>query len=173
MSGSDPAFRVRAATPADAARLAAMIRGLALHEGKARVEHITAEAVADWAFGPEPAFHALLAEAVGEALGYLAWYPIFSPFKGARVILVENLWVEPPGRGRGVGRALLQALAQEAGRRGIARIELNVRSDGDAAQRFYAGLGFLRPGEEVRRIEDAALERLARGETVGQGGVTA
>lgn len=158
-----PSFSVRPALPDDAPVLATMIRALARHEGKAQVGHITAEAVLDWAFGPEPAFHALLAEREGEALGYLAWYPIFSPFKGGRVLLVENLWAEPAARGRGVGRVLLRALAQEAVRRGIARIELNVRGDSIATHRFYAALGFVRPGEEVRRLEDEALLRLAQG----------
>lgn len=159
----DSDLRVRPALPEDAATLATMIQALARYEGKAVVDHITPNAVMDWAFGPEPAFHALIAEAEGQALGYIAWYPVFSPFKGGRVILVENLWVEDAARGRGAGRTLLRSLAQEAIRRGIARIELNVREDNEPTRRFYAGLGFIRPGEEVCRVEDAALARLAEG----------
>lgn len=167
MPATETSLQIRAADRADAPTLAAMIRSLARHEGKAEVDHITPESVCDWAFGPEPAFHALLAEdgAADEApaLGYLAWYPVFSPFKGGRVLLVENLWVEEAARGRGVGKALLQALAREARRRGLARMELNVRLDNEATRRFYAGLGFKLPGEEVCRIEDEALHRLAQG----------
>ncbi|WP_366553577.1 GNAT family N-acetyltransferase [Aquibaculum sediminis] len=168
MPATEFPLHIRAAGRADAPTLAAMIRSLARYEGKANVEHITPDAVCDWAFGPEPAFHALLAEDSPAApapapLGYLAWYPVFSPFKGGRVMLVENLWVEEAARGRGVGKALLRALAREAGRRGLARMELNVRRDNEATRRFYASLGFTLPGEEVCRIEDDALARLAQG----------
>lgn len=153
-----------------------MIRSLALHEGKRHVDHITSAAVEDWFFGKDPVCNALLAERGKEtereagrneagdnkAVGYIAWYPIFSPFKGGRVFLVENLWVEEAARGSGAGRALLRALAQETRARGITRIELNVRADNEMTRRFYSSLGFIYPGEHVCRIEDEALVRLAQ-----------
>lgn len=140
-----------------------MIRSLALHEGKRDVDHITCRAVEDWFFGPEPLCSAMLAEWRGEVAGYVAWYPIFSPFKGSRVFLVENLWVEETARGSGSGRALLQALARKAQQQGIPRLELNVRADNESTRRFYSKLGFIYPGEHVCRIEDAAMTRLAHG----------
>ena len=152
---------VRPASAGDADELAAMIRSLALHEGKRDVSHITATAVEEWFFGADPVCSALLAEHGNSTLGYIAWYPIFSPFKGGRVYLVENLWVEEAARGSGAGRALLQALARRAQQRGIPRIELNVRADNETTRRFYSNLGFIYPGEHVCRIEDASLMRLA------------
>ena len=153
---------VRPAGPADAASLARMIRALARYEGKQELDHITQEAVEDWFFGSERVCNAFLAERADETLGYLAWYPIFSPFKGGRVLLVENLWVEEGARGSGAGRALLQALARDARARGILRLELNVRADNDRSRGFYRRLGFIYPGEEVCRIEDDALAALAQ-----------
>lgn len=153
---------VRPAVPADADCLARMIRALARYEGKEDVDHITARAVESWFFDADAPCNALLAESGDSILGYLAWYPVFSLFKGGRVLLVENLWVEEAARGSGAGRVLVEALAREAQTRRIDRIELNVRRDNEQTRGFYRGLGFSYPGEEVCRIEDEALARLAR-----------
>lgn len=152
---------VRTARPDDAEALASLIRALARHEGKRNLEHVSTEAVADWAFGPEPVFEALIAEVDGQPAGYLAFYRAFSFFKGGPALLVENLFVAESRRGHGIGRRLIAAAAAEARRRDHVRLELNVRSDSLAARAFYERLGFFAPGETVYRIEDRALATLA------------
>lgn len=152
---------IRHAGPQDAEALATLVRELAAHEGKAELDHVTGEAVAAWAFGPEPAFKALIAMADGEPAGYLAYYPVFSFFKGGRVLLVENLYVADSARGLGLGRRLMAAAAKEAVAHGYARMELNVRAASPEARAFYQRCGMSAPGEIVYRIEDEALRRLA------------
>jgi GNAT superfamily N-acetyltransferase len=152
---------IRHAGPADAAALAALVRELAAHEGKRELEHITPARVAQWAFAEEPAFNALLALADGQPAGYVAFYPVFSFFKGGRVLLVENLYVAESARGLGLGRRLLAAAAREAVEHGYSRLELNVRGDSPEARRFYERCGLRPPGEVVYRVEDGELRRLA------------
>lgn len=161
MRESPRPVRIRPATPDDAPGLAALARALVRAEGKGEAAHLTAEAVARWLSGPRPAFEALIAEAGGRPLGYLAYYHVFSLFKGGPVLLVENLFVARGARRRGIGRRLVLAAAGEARRRGLARIELNVRTSARSARRFYEGLGVRPAGETVYRIEDEALAALA------------
>jgi len=162
MSEPDDEIAVRIAEPADAEALAGLIRALMRHENKADRTHVTTETVADWIFGETRVFQALLAERGAEPVGYLAFHSVFSLFKGGPVLLVENLYVADSARGLGVGRCLMGAAAAEARRRGMARIELNVRSDSAPAGAFYRSLGVHPAGESVYRIEDGALAALAR-----------
>jgi GNAT superfamily N-acetyltransferase len=152
---------IRHAEPEDAEALAGLVRELATHEGKHRLEHVTPKTIASWAFGPEPAFNALLALVNERPAGYLAFYPAFSFFKGGRVLLVENLYVAETARGLGLGRRLMAAAAREAVERGYLRMELNVRAESPMAKAFYTKCGLAPPGEMVYRIEDEALRRLA------------
>jgi GNAT superfamily N-acetyltransferase len=104
----------------------------------------------------------LLAEDVdGRALGYLAFYRAFSLFRPGPVMLVENVYVAPPARGSGVGKHLLAAAARTALERGWGRLELNVADDNAGAVAAYVALGFIAPGESVRRVEDDGLRALA------------
>lgn len=162
MVAAGDSLLIRLAGPADTAALAELVRALMRFEGKHEAEHVTPATVAGWMEGPEPHIEALLAESAGAAVGYLAFYRAFSLFKGGPVLLVENLYVAEPARGRGVGRRLLAAAADEARRRGFGRIELHVRSDNAETRAFYERVGFSAPGETVYRIEDAALARLAQ-----------
>jgi len=153
---------VRPARLEDVAALTRLLRDFVLEEGNRPADAMTAEALTSWAFGPERRLELLIADAAGDAWGYLAYYPAFSLFKGAAVLLVENLYVAAPARGRGLGRRLLAAAALEARRRGFERLELHARSDRPEVHAFYARLGLHAPGESVYRIEDEALAALAR-----------
>lgn len=173
MAESPEDIAIRPAVASDRAGLAALIEAFRRSEGKAGGHPVTCEELAVWGEGAEAAFETLVAaqpasggvtgSALREAtlLGYLTFYRAFSLFKKSPVLLVENLFVTEAARGRGVGRALIAAAAQEAGRRGFARLELNVRADQAGAQRFYQALGFHAPGELVYRIEDEQLTSLA------------
>jgi len=163
MNGIQHRIAVRPAAPADVEALVALVRGLAYHEGKAAAAHVTPAALSAWMFGADPAFEALLAALDGRPVGYLAFYQGFSLFRGERVLLVENLYVEEDARGYGVGRRLLAAAAAEAGRRGLGRLEINVRSTSRAARAFYERLGITAAGESVYRAEDEALAAIAAG----------
>ena len=160
-AGGGP-LQVRRAEVADATALAALLEAFLVEEGKRPEAPVDAAALARWLAPPAPRFQALIGLAESQALGYLAFYGAFSLFKPGPVLLVENLFVRPQGRGIGLGRRLMAGAAQEARRLGYQRIELHVRDDRPEAGRFYEALGMRHAGEAVYRIEDASLEALTR-----------
>ena len=161
---SVPAPSVRLADAADAPALARLLAAFMHEEGKPADPAPSPAEVAGWMAEPAPHFEALVALAGDSALGYLAFYEAFTLFKPGRVLLVENLYVSPEGRGLGLGRRLMAAAAQEARRRDFVRLELHVRYQSAAAQGFYRSLGLEPAQEAVYRIEDGALDGLAEAE---------
>ena len=146
-------FRIRPATPADGARVAAMCAGLSAAEGLGIASRFTAEAFRRDAFGPDPAFSCLIVEARGEAIGYALHCRDYDTDRLCRSVYLADLYVETAARGRGVGRALMAAVARDA-RAGGARLMMwGVLKSNQAARRFYAAIG-----EEIDdQIETSAV----------------
>ncbi len=92
-------------------------------------------------FGPDPALFGHVAEVDEKVVGCALWFLNFSTWKGSHGIYLEDLYVRPDYRGRGLGRGLLAALAAESCRRGFARLEWSVLDWNISAQRFYRSLG--------------------------------
>jgi ribosomal protein S18 acetylase RimI-like enzyme len=88
----------------------------------------------------------MLAFADDQAVGIAVWFMGFSTFTARPLINVHDLAVIPPQRGRGVGRALLRAVEQEARQLGCGKITLEVRHDNAVAQGLYRAEGFDHPG---------------------------
>jgi GNAT superfamily N-acetyltransferase len=155
-------IQLRSATPADVPLILRFIRELAEYE---RLAH---EAVADEGqltaalFGTRPYAEVVLAEAGGEPAGFALFFHDFSTFVGRPGIYLEDLYVRPAMRGRGVGARLLAHLAALAVERGCARLEWAVLDWNEPAIGFYRRLG-ARPMDEwtVFRLEGEALSRLA------------
>jgi GNAT superfamily N-acetyltransferase len=153
---------LRSAVPADVPLILRFIRELAAYE---RLEH---EVVADEAglatalFGPRPYAEVVLAEAGGEPAGFALFFHNFSTFVGRPGIYLEDLYVRPAMRGRGVGARLLAHLAALAVERGCGRLEWAVLDWNEPAIGFYRRLG-ARPMDEwtVFRLEGEALSCLA------------
>jgi GNAT superfamily N-acetyltransferase len=146
--------RVRAAEPRDVPAIDALVRELADYEREPDAVEATPEDFASALFGPDPRVHAHVVEVdldagagTGEATGGRAvvgmalWYVTFSTWRGRHGIWLEDLFVRPEHRGAGLGRALLQALAAEADRRGYARLEWWVLDWNTPAHGFYRSLG--------------------------------
>lgn len=114
-------------------------------------------------FGPRPYAEALIAEQDGAAVGFALFFHNFSTFLGLPGIYLEDLFVVPGNRGGGVGRALLERLAQIAVERGCGRLEWAVLDWNRDAIGFYERLG-ARPNDEwtVYRLTGDALRALAR-----------
>lgn len=155
---------IRPATPADVATVLALIVELAEYE---RLRH---EVVADEAllrehlFGPRPAAEAVLAERDGEAVGFALFFPTFSTFLGRPGIWLEDLFVRPPHRGAGVGRALLRHLAGLAVERGCGRLEWSALDWNEPALGFYRALGArVMPEWHLHRLSGGALASFAAG----------
>ncbi|WP_246193469.1 GNAT family N-acetyltransferase [Pseudoxanthomonas suwonensis] len=89
--------------------------------------------------------HLLLAvDGQGTALGFTQLYPLFTSVGTAPIELLNDLFVAPDARGRGVGRALLRRAAGDARARGALRLELQTTVDNAAAQALYASEGWVR-----------------------------
>ena len=131
---------IRRARPDDAAPVAAMIHAHAAedeHPGSCR---ITAEDIRAHGFGEDPVIEALIAERGDEAVGFLLFFTNFSSWEGKPGLFVEDLFVEEPSRGQGIGRRLMAAIAKLAVERGYVRIDWSVLEDARARD-FYQGLG--------------------------------
>ncbi|MBL8710199.1 MAG: GNAT family N-acetyltransferase [Rhodospirillaceae bacterium] len=92
-------------------------------------------------FGPNPAFHGLIAEDEGGPLGYLLLSPSYDVDRGIRIEIVVDLWVNERSRGRGVGKALMKEAAELARTRGARQLLWAVFKPNKLAADFYRGIG--------------------------------
>ena len=118
------------------------------------------------ALAEPPRFVALLGEVDGKSVGYAVWFETYSTFLALPTLYLEDLFVLPEFRGRGVGIALFRACAVEAVRRGCGRMEWQVLAWNDLALGFYQHLGATPLHEDWRsyRLTGDALQRLAGSE---------
>ena len=157
------ALAIRFATAADVPAILHFIRSLAHYE---KLEH---EVVADEAglaatlFGPRPGAEVLFAELDGAPVGFALFFTSYSTFLGRPGLYLEDLFVEPAARRRGVGLALMSALAQIAVDRNYGRFEWAVLDWNAPALEFYRSLGALPQSEwTVQRVVGAPLAALAQ-----------
>ena len=162
---NDRSVSIRPATPADLPDIQALILALAEYERLSHLCVATSEQIADALFGPRPAAEVQIARIDGDsgpAVGFALFCHTFSTFLGRRTLWLEDLYVRPEHRGRGVGRALLQRLASIARERGCGRFEWAVLDWNAPSIRFYEGLGArLMDDWTICRVTGDALERLA------------
>ena len=154
---------IRPARPGDVADILRLIKALAEYEKLSHEVVATEAALAQALFGPRPAAEVLLAEEDGRSVGFALFFQNFSTFLGKPGIYLEDLFVEPAFRGRGIGRDLLRAIARLAVERGCGRFEWAVLDWNAPAIGFYKSLG-ARPMDDwtVMRLTGEALERLAQ-----------
>jgi len=154
---------IRPATEADVPAIADLIRGLARYEKLEQDVTMTEELLAKSLFGPRPYAETLLAEESGKPIGFALFFHNFSTFLALPGIYLEDLFVVPEHRGRGVGRALLKELARIAVERGCGRLEWSVLDWNRDAIGFYERLGAT-PNSEwtVYRLTGEALTVLGR-----------
>ena len=114
-------------------------------------------------FGIRPGATALLGEWQGEPVAYAVYFHNFSTFAGRLGLYLEDVYVKPEMRGRGMGKAILSYLACLAKERGCARFEWSVLDWNEPSIKFYRSLG-AEPldGWTVFRLAGEALDRLAR-----------
>ncbi|HYS98314.1 MAG TPA: GNAT family N-acetyltransferase [Candidatus Dormibacteraeota bacterium] len=155
-------LEIRYGEPRDAALITQLIRELARYE---KLEHelaATEEKVAKALFGQRPYAETLIAEVDGEPAGFALFFHNFSTFLAQPGIYLEDLFVKPEQRSHGVGRALLERLAQIAVERDCGRLEWAVLNWNEDAIRFYERLG-AKPNLEwtVYRLAGESLRTLA------------
>jgi GNAT superfamily N-acetyltransferase len=155
-------FRIEPATEPDVPLVLQLIKELAEYENlRHEVTATEAELYASF-FGPEPVAYAVIGYAGDEPVAFAVYFFSFSTFLGKPGLYLEDLYVRPAWRSRGLGRKLLAHVARIAVERGCGRMEWSVLNWNEMALRVYQAVG-ARPMNEwtVQRLTGPALEALA------------
>ena len=159
---TDPAFTLRSAEPRDVDAIVGLIRGLAEFEKLSHLCHAMPETLAPHLFGPRPVVESVVAESDGRVVAFALFFTNFSTFLALPGLYLEDLYVEPEQRGRGIGKALLEHLARLAATRGYGRFEWSVLDWNADAIRFYQRMGAtVMPDWRICRIAGATLAAFA------------
>jgi GNAT superfamily N-acetyltransferase len=144
---------IRTATERDVPAILALIEGLAEYERLAEEVVATEPALRESLFGRTPRAEVVMAWEGESAAGFAVWFHTYSTFLARPGLYLEDLFVRPAFRGRGIGRQLLRHLASVAVARGCGRMEWSVLDWNQPAIGFYERLG-------ARRMEQWHLYRL-------------
>ena len=158
---------IRPASPTDVALILRFIHELATYE---REPHAVVATEADLlrdGFGEQPRFHCLIAELDGEPAGFAFYFFNYSTWRGRPGIHLEDLFVSPRFRGKGIGKALLKRVAAVAVQNRCARLQWDVLEWNQTAIDFYHSLGakFLSQWR-IMRVTDEALAALGAPEAI-------
>jgi GNAT superfamily N-acetyltransferase len=154
-------LRIRPAVPADVPTIRVLVQALATFEREPHSVVITEEQLHEDGFGAERYYECLIAEEEGEAAGFALFFPIYSTWQG-RSLHLEDLFVQPRFRGRGIGKGLLSRVAAVAVERRCARLQWDVLDWNQPAIDFYSSLDAVMLGDWRRmRLTGDALGRLA------------
>ena len=134
---------IRSATIDDAPLLATLIGELAEYEKLSQKVSMTERDVARDGFGADPKFRALIAEWDGQAAGYALFFPVYSTFQGRAGLFVEDVFVRPPFRGRGIGKKLFAHVADICRSSGCSYMRWDVLDWNRPAIEFYRKMGVL------------------------------
>jgi GNAT superfamily N-acetyltransferase len=155
-------FHIVPAARAHVPAIHAMVRELAQYE---KLEHLVSGAAADLEaelFGPQPVIEALVAIVNAHPAGFALYFHNYSTFLARKGLYLEDVYVKPTHRRRGIGRALLIHLARIAVERGCGRFEWSVLDWNAPAIQFYEGLGAtVMPEWRIVRVTGDALRALA------------
>ena len=155
-------LKIRPATEADVPLLIEFIRALAKYEKLLDQVVATEESVLESLFGEKPAAEALIGEWEGEPAAFAVYFRNFSPFTGRAGLYLEDLFVKPEYRQRGIGKLMLKHLAKIAVDRGCPRFEWVALDWNEPAIKFYEGLGAKRLSDwRYFRMSGDSLEQLA------------
>jgi GNAT superfamily N-acetyltransferase len=155
-------FIISPAEPADVPLVLDFVRELAEYEKLAHEVRATASNVHDALFSPRPYAEAVVARESGKPAGFALYFFNFSTFLAQPGLYLEDLFVRPEFRQRGLGRQLLAYLAQVAVQRGCGRMEWSVLNWNEPALRVYRAIGAVPMSEwTVQRLTGQALTDLA------------
>ncbi|MGA3043659.1 MAG: GNAT family N-acetyltransferase [Bryobacteraceae bacterium] len=158
-----PHIRIVPATEPDLPVILDLIRALAEYEKLTHAVTATPERLRNTLFGPRPAAEVLLAHWDGECAGFAVFFATYSTFLAQPGLYLEDLYVKPHLRGKGIGLALLKHLAEIAAERGCGRFEWEVLNWNQPSIQFYQKLGAVPLDDWTKyRLTGDALKSLAR-----------
>jgi GNAT superfamily N-acetyltransferase len=160
MSAAD--FRIEPATARDVPLILQFIKGLAEYERLAHEVVATEESLRGTLFGPRRCAEVIIGYAGAEPAGFALFFHNYSTFLGRPGIYIEDIFVLPQWRRKGLGRRFLVHIARLALERNCGRVEWSVLDWNEPAIRFYGSLGAKAMSDwTVNRLTGEALERLA------------
>lgn len=156
---------IRPATPSDIPLIQQFIRDLAEYEREPEAAVATQEDLRRDGFGPEPKYRCVIAEWSGEPAGFAFFFYNYSTWQGKPGLYLEDLFVKPVFRGKGIGKALLLHLAKIAVGENCGRFQWQVLDWNTPAIDFYKSLGaemmsawltMRVEGENIRKLAESA-----------------
>ncbi|WP_422370441.1 GNAT family N-acetyltransferase [Hoeflea sp.] len=147
---TQPTIRIADETDVDV--IFAALRELTVHLGEMDHFRLTPQIVQQFGFGDIPAFQVRIAEIGDQFAGLCLYFPTFSTLTGSPGFYVQDLYIAPDHRKRGIGEKLLADLVTEATEQGRDHLKLSVHRNNESASRFYDRLGFERIEDEQTRI---------------------
>jgi GNAT superfamily N-acetyltransferase len=155
---------IRSARPGEGPLVLSLIRELAEYEKLSHEVQATETLIEAALFGDTPKLFCSIAEWDRDPVGMAIWYPNFSTFAGKPGIYLEDLFVRPAHRGKGLGKALLRDLAQTCVSNGWPVLKWSVLDWNAPSIAFYKSLGaHLMDDWTVCRLDGDELSRLAKG----------
>jgi GNAT superfamily N-acetyltransferase len=153
---------LRAAELRDVQPIVGLIRELAEFEKLTHLLQVTPEKLRPQLFGEKPVAEAMVADLGGEVVAFALYFTNFSTFLAQPGLYLEDLYVQPVHRGKGIGEAMLTRLAKLAVDRGYGRFEWCVLDWNENAIRFYERMGAtVMPDWRLSRVTGDALAALA------------
>jgi GNAT superfamily N-acetyltransferase len=157
-----PKLQIVPATERDVPLILDLIQALAEYEKLAHLVTATQDLLRETLFRANPAAEVLLAYSDQECAGFAVFFPTYSTFLAQPGLYLEDLYVKPHLRGKGIGLALLKRLASLATERGCGRLEWSVLNWNEPSIQFYRKLGAVPMDEWTRyRLTGKNLESLA------------
>jgi GNAT superfamily N-acetyltransferase len=161
---------IRPATAADVPLILEFIRELAHYEREPDAVITTEANLLRDGFGPEPKFRVDIAEWDHQSAGFAFYFWNYSTWQGKPGLFLEDLFVRPEFRGKGIGKALLVHLAQVAIQNNCGRMVWQVLDWNTPAIQFYESLGASALKEWITmRVKGETLEKLAKSSSAGSG----
>lgn len=162
-AAKDASLRIRPGTARDIPTILSLIRGLAKYEHLTRYLRLDAKRLRRDGFSCRRYFESLICTRAGHPIGYAVHYLAYSTFTCGPVLFIEDIFVLPEERGKGVGKALMTALARIAVQKGCEQMEWLVLDWNAPSIKFYERLGArLDRTWILTRLTGAKLRRLAR-----------
>ena len=152
---------IRPARPGEAGLVLSFVRELAEYEKLLHEVVASEDDIAESLFGESPRVFCDIAEWDGEPVGFALWFYTYSTFRGRHGIWLEDLFVRPGQRGRGIGKALMAQLAKRCVDEDLPRLAWWVLNWNEPSRVFYRSLGAKAQDEwTVKRLEGEALAKL-------------
>jgi len=155
---------IRPATIADVPAILALIRELAEYEQLTHACIATEELLTRHLFGPDRAAESMVALVDDRVVGYAIFFKTFSTFLALPGIYLEDIYVQPAHRGKGIGKTMLKSIAQLAVDRGYGRVEWSVLDWNAPSIAFYKSIGAMSLDEwTMMRLTGDSLKAFATG----------